>query len=323
MATRTVQLKREEASGGGARLAFGLIAGCAALLAVAELATSVGISRISRIERRTAGEISALTHRPNPTGARAVLIVGNSLLLDGVNFPALQRGLGQEIQANRLVVEGTYYLDWYYGIRRLFAEGASPDVVVMCLNAAQLTSSSIRGDYSANRLFLARDLLSVANDAGLTPTQASSLWFAHYSAFYGMRAEIRKWILSNLMPSLQELQPYLAPARHPAHLTAELLDLATRRLEASRHLASGHGSRLVLVLPAVEGPGDDTAAIQEAGRQASVPVLVPTAPGEVPAREFSDGFHLNALGARRYTAALIPVLREAVMANSIRAGRNQ
>jgi hypothetical protein len=51
--------------------------------------------------------------------------------------------------------------------------------------------------------------------------------------------------------------------------------------------------------------------VQEAGAAAGVTVLVPTMPGTVPARSFSDGFDLNEEGAKLFTEKFIECLREA------------
>ena len=55
------------------------------------------------------------------------------------------------------------------------------------------------------------------------------------------------------------------------------------------------------------------AALEQAGQRAGVEVLEPVAAGAIPPSGFSDGFHLNEAGAARYTAALAPALRHAIL----------
>lgn len=296
------------------RVALWIIIGCAAIVIAAELIAAAGLSKVSRIERRTHEELSAaLQLRPSSPGPRKLLVVGNSLLLEGVDFPALRRTLAPAIDAHRVVVEQTSYLDWYYGIRRLLSEGSRPDTIVLKLNAAQLLSPGIRGDYSALHLFAASDLIAVAHDAGLVPTQASSLWFSHYSTFFGSRTEIRKWLIWKLMPSMQQLQPHLARSRPPEFTSEQILAGAVPRLDALHRLAAGYGVRFILLAPAMLARPGELAALVEAGRRASVPVLVPVAVGKLPASEFTDGFHLTPLGARHYTQALAPLLQQSLL----------
>ena len=55
------------------------------------------------------------------------------------------RSLHPEFAVTRFVVEDTNYLDWYYGLRRLFREGARPKVVILVINARQLMSPNVHG----------------------------------------------------------------------------------------------------------------------------------------------------------------------------------
>ncbi|MBI5083236.1 MAG: hypothetical protein HZB13_01370 [Acidobacteria bacterium] len=291
------------------RVAVLVVLCTAILLVLAELGAKAA-ARISRIERRTTEEISSAVRMRGgrADGVRTVLLAGNSLLLEGVDLPALQQELRPAVEVERLVVEGTAYLDWYYALRRLFSEGSRPDVVVLKLSAIQLLSDGIRGDYSANRLFALGDLLDVSRDAGYSMTATSSLLFAHYSTYYGTRMELRKWFLSELMPGMKELQPRLARLnRKPASESAIRRRVPARLAELQR-LANQHGAHLVLLLPATSAERSESRALFDAARKASTVVLEPAAPGAFPAALFSDGFHLNAGGKRAYTQALAPLL---------------
>jgi len=294
--------------------ALALIGGTIAMLLAAEILVSVELPRISRIERRTSAELAdAVSFRRTPGGPHRVLLVGNSLLETGVDVPALASALGKSIEVRRVVVEHTFYLDWYYGLKRLFAEGAAPNVVILELNAGQLLANRIRGDYSARRLFQASDLFDVARDAGYSPTQTSSLWFAHYSGFFGMRVEVRKWLLWAVMPQFDKLQPHLvAPTTHSL-AREHILAAAPGRLQALRSLAAAHGARFILLAPASLGDSVNQTAVLEAAHAASVEILQPLAPNEAPPSEFSDGFHLNPTGAARYTKVLAPLLARTVL----------
>ncbi len=291
-----------------------VLASCACVLAAAELAAA-GFARVSRIERRTAAEMrAALGVRPGAASGRSasILIAGNSLLDKGVNFPALARALGANVDARRLVVEQTAYLDWYYGLRRLFRAGSRPDVAVLKLNAAQLLSGAIRGDYTASRLMSAGDIWRAARDAGFSPTQAFSLWFAHYSLFYGTREEMRKWLLWEVMPGIEELHTHLATFSAPVLTAAEVEAKGAPRLQALRSLADNYGVRFLLLAPAVPS-GDATEALIRAGRLAHVEVLAPSTDCDISPTDFSDGLHMNEAGAAKYTTSLAFQLRSALL----------
>ncbi len=67
-----------------------------------------------------------------------MLLFGNSLLLEGVDYPALRNALSDEYDVHRLIFEQTEYLDQYYVLRRLFRHGARPHDVVLCISARAL-----------------------------------------------------------------------------------------------------------------------------------------------------------------------------------------
>src|SRR5438552_6110208 len=115
------------------RAAWLLLAGCAVVALGAEAAARIALDRISKIQHRTMDEyrLARAIGTESPGGRPSVLIVGNSLLDEGVRFERVRDGLRQEWDARRFVVENTSYYDWYYGLKRLFREGARPDIVIV------------------------------------------------------------------------------------------------------------------------------------------------------------------------------------------------
>jgi hypothetical protein len=283
----------------------------AVVLAVAECAARFLFPRLSQIQRRIENdraEVNALA-RPQAQGASpTLLLAGNSLLLNGLDYPRLRAELSPEARAVRYTVEGTTYLDWYYGLRRLFAEGARPARVALCLNLAQAIDHGIRGDYSARHLFLAQDLPSVAREAGLDHTKASGLFFAHWSAFYADRATIRNYILNRSDPSYVQVMNGLVFL--PPHLPPkdEALQQARLRLRALALLCRRYQVEFILIVPPSQTPRDELLA--QAGKLENIPVDVPVAIGSLGAEYFRDGFHLNAEGARLFTDALAADLQK-------------
>jgi len=286
-----------------------------ALLAVFAAAIEIGaralVNRVSRIEARIAREYSEALLPPVP-GRPLVLFVGNSLFLEGVRFDALKEASADRFEARRFVVESADYLDWHYGLRRLFAAGARPEAVVLMLNATQLASSRSRGEYSAFRLTRRGDVLALSADLHASPTETAAMVFGNLSMFYGLRAEVRKVVLGRLMPDLPLLTREIA-RNAPAPLSSAALDgIVRQRIAVLRDECAAHDARLIFAIPPGLGSYDAVLRFAGAVRSAGVPVLAPFGPGEYTRSDFSDGFHLNAAGARKYTAKLIPAAREAV-----------
>src|SRR5215471_19881535 len=131
-----------------------LLAGLALILIAAELSARYIYPRVSRIEKRIVDdehEVIALANQ-HPNSDPAVLVLGNSLLLHGMDYAQMRQAMGPNVRIVRYGIENTEYLDWYYGLRGLFARGVKPDLVVLCLNAGQTMSRNVL-DESSWRLF--------------------------------------------------------------------------------------------------------------------------------------------------------------------------
>ena len=130
----------------------------ALLYGLVELAAGVGFPRISRIQRRITGEYrQARTLGPVQNGKPTLLLLGNSLLLEGLNYPKLRAGLAPEYEVSRFIVEQTQYFDWLFGLKRLFREGSRPRIVLLCLSTNHLLSPAVRGEYFAHFQMAAGD----------------------------------------------------------------------------------------------------------------------------------------------------------------------
>src|ERR1700680_1939685 len=105
-----------------------LLASVAAGLLGAELLSRYASPRISQIEgrirsdQRQAMSIGA----PAPGSPPTVLVVGNSLLLRGLDYPKIRTEMAPEARVIRFGIETTEYLDWSYGLWNLSADGGSP-----------------------------------------------------------------------------------------------------------------------------------------------------------------------------------------------------
>ena len=269
------------------------------------------VPRMSAELRRMDRDYQAsLALRPTSAGGSpSVLMVGNSLLLSGVVRAELQRGLAPSYAIEEFPIEGTTYLDWFFGLQRLFAEGARPRVVIVCLNFGQITSNATHGAGFAYQLMQGHDLLRAAHAANLDLMTTSNYFFAHYSAWFGVRSHVHAGVLEKLLPGTMQLAPYLAPAEnHRPQTSGALLGVAVQRLRALEQLADRHGARFVMLIPPTLSTTDPSPAVAALATQEGITVLIPFRPAELPATVFSDGFHLDPRGAQLFTSRLEQVL---------------
>ena len=269
------------------------------LLACAEVAFRFGFSRISRIESRTIHEHqNAIAVRP--TSAKpTILMLGNSLLLEAVDFDQLKSQLEPWAVPTRFVIEQTAFLDWSYGIKRLLSDGARPNRIILCLNLPQFVSSSIRGDHVAFYLYRTTDLLNVGRDSGYDLTKTSGLLFARYSLFFAGRNSLRNFVLNRLQPAYGELLHGFTTVPAPELTDAKVLQLAAPRLEQLRRLCNENGIQFAFLLP--PGFGDGGQGLIQAGINSGTTVLAPVSLNAWDKDQFRDGFHLSKTGSERFT----------------------
>lgn len=286
---------------------------------ILELVTRVGFSRISSTQHRIHEDYqAAILLQPTALDKRrSILIVGNSLLLFGVNRAKFIEEMAPKYHVVLLPIENTVYLDWYFGLRRLFAEGSRPEVVIVCLNIQQLISHSTNGEYFAHYMMRTSDIFNVKKIARLDTTKTSNFFFANVSSWIGSRSQIRNWLLEKLMPSFETLAGYL-PNRASAILsTDDVVKQALLNLKDLQELVINNGARFIFLIPPQANSDNHnvTALIKSLAAQDGITIVTPYIPGEMPANVFKDGFHLNPYGADLFTERLWPILIQTLLQN--------
>src|SRR5712692_9225046 len=174
-----------------------LAAFCVLFVTGVEILFSHPVKEYSATYRRVSRQYAEALHaRPSRTGEPvSVLMVGNSLLLEGVDLPRLRESTSRSLRIYPIFLEYTTYYDWEYALRRLFREGARPQVVVVGLGPDSLIEDKVRAEYSPLLLFDTCDVLDVSADLGLDRSATTNLLVAHWSTFWDMRGVFRAQIL--------------------------------------------------------------------------------------------------------------------------------
>lgn len=256
----------------------------------------------------------ALGVRPGETGETpTVLMVGNSLLLHGVKVDRLQEMTARQMRVYPIFLEATGYYDWLYGLRRLFREGARPDVVVVGVGVDYFLENGIRQDYAPGLFFDTRDTLAVAADLRLDRTATSNLFLAHFSNFWDTRGAIRTQVLARAIPHLQDLFSLINP-KPSVPQGPEFEAISVPRLRALHELCADHGAKLILLLPPTLSSERALSEMVRAAHGVGVEVSVPIDPTMLSTKYFQpDGMHLNSDGAVLFTSALARDLPERVV----------
>ncbi len=287
-----------------------LVGICALLIVAFEFFSDFLLKHHSETYARVSRQYAeAVRMRPaKPGEPTSVLMIGNSLLLEGVDVERLKKLTSSQMHIYPIFLEATGYYDWFYALQRLFREGAKPQVVVLGVGVNSFLANSVRQDYVPLMLFDMRDSLAVASDLKMDRTATSNLLLAHSSVFWDTRTVLRTQILRYAVPHYTELVLLLKPqpAISPPH---QFQTTANSRLERLRELCEAHGAKLIILVPPTPSSEDAVRQMTLASRTAGVDTLVPIDPTALSVKYYqSDELHLNSEGAQLFTSALATFL---------------
>jgi hypothetical protein len=286
--------------------AITLVGICAVLIIAFEISSVYLLRHNSATYARISRQYDeAVKVRPaGPGEPPTVLLVGNSLLLHGVELDRLQALTSSRMRIYPIFLEATGYYDWLYALRRLFRQGARPQVVVVGVGVNYFLKSGVRQDYSPMLFLDARDTLAVASDLHLDRTAESNLLLSHWSNFWDTRSAIRTQILSHLVPHVEDL--FLLVNPRPAIPEGRAFrEIAIPRLQRMNQLCATNGAKLILLVPPTLSSESAVTQMAYAAHAAGVEALVPIDPAALSAKFYQrDGMHLNSDGAALFTTAL-------------------
>ncbi len=199
-----------------------LVGICALLIVAFEFFSDFLLKHHSETYARVSRQYAeAVKMRPaKPGEPTSVLMIGNSLLLEGVDVDRLKKLTSSQMHIYPIFLEATGYYDWFYALQRLFREGAKPQVVILGVGVNSFLANTVRQDYVPLMLFDMRDSLGVASDLRMDRTATSNLLLAHSSVFWDTRTVLRTQILSHIVPHYRELvlllmtcSPKFSPAK--------------------------------------------------------------------------------------------------------------
>jgi hypothetical protein len=247
----------------------------------------------------------AIKGRPSKPGEpTSVLLVGNSLLLSGVDLDRLHELTSGRMRIYPIFLEATGYYDWLYGLRRLFRRGSRPQVVVVGLPVDLFLGTEVRQDYSPLMLFDVRDVLGVASDLRLDNTATSNLLLEHSSTFWDRRSVLRAQLLRRIVPHFEDLFS-LIKIVPTIPQGPEFEAVAIPRLRTLRELCEANGAKLIILVPPTPSSESAVRQMATASQKAGVQTFVPIDPGALSSKFYQpDALHLNSEGAALFTSAL-------------------
>jgi hypothetical protein len=300
------------------------------LLVVSALVALEGVLRLS--EPRLSGDVAQIQeaadwvrYASNPS-VLGVLMVGNSLLAEGVDRAELEKtleaDLGVDISLAKITPDGTTPLEWRFLFRKLVLRpGNRPAALVLAFGPGHLWDRP--GSTQVLRLaahhvdgadvgLLFREELTDIESRGKFLT--ARIWKT-----YALRDRIQLRLLDRVLPYFREEREVLL--RTPISGSGVDHDLGDlRNLTGLLNDAAGAGIPVILLpMPApkprpVEGP------VETLSRKISVPILDVRGKASLEPDRFPDGEHLDSEGKRVFTEALGPPLAR-MLASAIESSR--
>jgi hypothetical protein len=291
-----------------------LFAGFVVICLLTEVFSRLLLNTSSMTQQRIDAQMPAVLRLRHREGAEtSILLVGNSVMVYAINPHILKTDLSIKCEIAPLFIEATSYYDWYYGLRRIFAEGAEPDVVIVALPATTFLETQVRSDYFSSTLLDRRDVPRLSRDLKYNWTKMASLFVGTLSSFWGHRGVIRARVLS-VFSSDSKLRG-LARDRPPkstmteAQIDRELRNVASYRLVALAALCADHKARLVILLPPVASRNDHFKTFFEIASAAEAEVLLPISSETLRPRDFPDGAHLGSNLVDNFTHSTVLAIR--------------
>ena len=299
------------------------------ILIVGTLAMVEGGLRWS--EARLSGDVAQIQEAPDrvryasETSGVGVLMLGNSLLAEGVDRVSLEgtlaTDLGTSVAVGEVTPDGTTPLEWRYLLRKLvFRPGYHPDVLVLAFGPGHLWDrpgatqvlrlAAHHVDRADIGLLFREELTDIESRAEFLTAR---LWRT-----YALKDRIQLRLLDLVLPHFRTERELLL--RRPGSgrgVDRGLADL--RDLRGLLEDASGAGIPVILLPMPAPHPWPVEDPVQALARTLSVPILDVRDEVTLERERFPDGEHLDPLGRKAFSETLGPEL--ARMLSSVLATR--
>lgn len=273
-----------------------------------EVAARVFESRLSKdVAHLRSLPAEAERLRNAPADSLKVLILGNSLIREGLDREMLRRGLeakaGRPVELAVMTPDASRIEEWLYGYRRHFYQaGVRPDLILLGTGRSHLLDGLADLDALAAFHVSWRDLPAFVRDQELGVGEVCQAAAARVSRLFAHRRRVQPLLFYHAMPRYEATVNLIQASAQQAARTSAALE-STRALTALLQTCRASGTR-VLLLP-VPLPEGYELPVTVTARVANHEVAVLGPPPRLSAEHFPDGYHLEEKGAVIWTKKLI------------------
>lgn len=241
---------------------------------------------------------------------RLVLVLGNSLVRDGVDPNILEaemraQGVGP-VHIERAYMMNTIVNDWYYAFKHHFVDaGRLPGVLVICFSNNHLDDALIQRPLVARYYSGPRDIPQIFSEDVKDFDGRVEFLLSAWSASFTHRTNVERRALDTVIPHYRESATRINNALiDEAIKRAHDYQPTYRRLEQFIRMAENHGVRVVLVAMPVESPYEINPQIKRVVETTGASFIDSRSTEGLSKESFVDGMHMNRDGAAIYSQAL-------------------
>jgi hypothetical protein len=262
-----------------------LVFGYAALEGLSYVRMHRGSGRGSRIMKEYREAIALTPTAAN--GSPTVLMVGNSLIREGVDMTALRAAAGGHYDLHRLVIESTAYNDWVVAIPALLQEGARPSVIMLTISPLQMNSHAAVSMETTHYLLNNTEVVDLVHRDGSGLNGYVGHFIEHISPLWGTRNSAQV-AFKDIIPGYRSIVYAIACRQYNVKL-------------------------VYLAMPANNPNGAyDAERIHRAADQYGVRFMRPVADDELHGDQYTDLIHLSPSGRAYFMPRFLAALPAAV-----------
>jgi hypothetical protein len=255
--------------------------------------------------RRIVEELKeAIALRPlSADGKPTVLLVGNSLIREGLDMDAARAQMGSRYDVHRMIVESTEYPDWRYALPSLFERGARPSYVVLTISPLQMNSHMPLFLETTHYLLTPREVIAMSRAEDGGPSSYAMHFLEYASPYWGTRTSAQTALKDKIPGYRSLLYAWAANKIGPQNFEA-------KRMQELAEICRRYHVRLVYVALPANNPngGHDARQIQNAAEVNGVLYLRPIADSDLHGDEYTDFIHLSEAGKAKFMPAFISAL---------------
>jgi hypothetical protein len=283
-------------------------------LAVCELGVRVFERRLSVDEKA-----SVVSQQLAEGEGLRVLVLGNSLVRDGVNERLLEEEMRRQgvapLRVERAYLMNTVINDWYYAFKHHFVDtGRLPDALVLCFAHHHLQDYAIQPATVARYYSGVRDLPQIFNEEVRDFDGRVEFLLYGWSASFAHRTNVQRRLLDLLIPHYREHAQRINDSLNNARAASEQQRVDYQptylRLERLLKMAQDHNVSVILVAMPWQKPYTLDPRLEAISKAAGINLIDSRHVTQLGRENFNDEMHMNEAGAAIYSRFLAGVLAE-------------